>query len=420
MAVRIRPFNLLLYFSLLALSAAGAYLLNSRFGYTPLLFLLLLMPLDALCARRARRRLHSLSLPNFLEAERGSPAVFSFAYENGSPFLICHLSIALRLTGPKGSRPSNGGAVLNIAPKAKETLGFSAMPGHIGVYQVRMQGAAVYGPLGLFSMKLPAARPAVMVITPSRGQAAAYESDTGSGRNESAARMMHDGQNTDSYNGVREYAPGDLLRSIHWKLTAHSSKMMTRLYEEDEEGYVTVAADLRPVQGAAAEVLCIHDQLCESAYRSVCNRVGQGEKVRLVFFEGDRLRSLRVKSEADLPEAAAGLASAGPSLESLADAPEAFPISGEMLIVSAHLDAALVRELGDFSGGGNRAIYLLVAPARFERKDSSVYLDYLMKHDVDYTIIKAEQARRTQKVRLQITQVSADTGEKNERIFRRK
>jgi uncharacterized protein (DUF58 family) len=400
MGTRIKPANLLTYLVLLAFSATGAYLLNNRLGYTPLLFLLLLLPLDALCALCARRCAGGLKAPEFQTAELGSPAVFRYACENRSRFLVCHLRVRLRPAGPEGTRFKNCGAALDLAPGTAGVLSLSMTARHIGVYRVRMRSARVFGPLGIFSVKLPVPRPAVLAVTPSRGTAAAAGPAAGGRLSEDAAQSLHGGPHADSYDGVREYAPGDRLRSIHWKLTAHNRKLMTRLYEQEEEGYATVAVDLRPGPGTAEQALCIHDALCESAFRFVCGRVGQGGKIRLVFLKGEGLESIRIRSEADLPEAAVRLASAGPAPEVLTDAPGAFPAAGEMLIVSARLDAETARRLGDFAGRRNSARFILVAPPQSEPEDFPAYFRYLTGRGVDCTVATAARTRRARKERL--------------------
>lgn len=421
MAARVRFVNLLVYFLLLALSVSAAYLLNSRFGYTPLLFLILVLPLDAVCMLRSRHCVRRLSGPDFQKAARGQPAAFHCTFENKSRILVCHLYVSLRLTGPKGSRTARNGASIDIAPQQSETLSFALTPEHVGVYRVRMQSLRIYGPVGLFSMKLPVSRPAVLIATPSGGKDASGGQETGSGYNESAAPTARGGDSNDGYNGVREYAPGDLLRSIHWKLTAHNQKLMTRLYEEEEEGYVTVAADLRPASGTAERQLCTHDQLCESAYRLSCGRAERGGKVRLVFFDGEKLQTVLIKSEADLAQAAVELASAGPARDALTGAPGGLPRSGELLAVSAHLDEALARELGELSDAGGRALFLFVAPEQSSAQDSSVFFRYLAEHDVECAVAEAQKTPKAQKAkreRLEIGRSAACEGGKNERIFR--
>lgn len=415
---KIKPPGLPVYLALLALSIAEAYLLNNRFGYTPLLFLLLLAPIDALCVRRARRRVRGLGSTPFRESQRGEAVVFSYAYRNSGSLLVCRLKISLCLAGPEGLKSVAGKVSFDLAPGTVGTVRLSMTPDHIGAYRMRMRKARIYGPVGLFGMKLPVERPAVAVVVPSRGEPAAPGAGEKGGRDENASQPAQGGRSSGSYNGVREYAPGDLLRNVHWKLTAHTRQMMTCLYEEEED-FVTVAVDLRPVRGPAEEALCARDQLCESAYRSVCGLVERGAKVRVVFWDGEELRTLWIKSDADLPEAAVSLASSEPAAEALTDAAGAFPDAGGLLVVSAHLDEGLARRLCEFSGVSRRACFHYIAPADFERETRKAYFDHLAEHGVACSITAAPPARQAKKERLRIERISAWTGENNEKRFHR-
>lgn len=49
-----------------------------------------------------------------------------------------------------------------------------------------------------------------------------------------------------SFYAVREYAPGDEMRHIHWKSTAKTGTLMVRQYEESQTARVAVLFDARP------------------------------------------------------------------------------------------------------------------------------------------------------------------------------
>lgn len=386
------------YFLLLALSAGAAYLLNDRIGYTPLLFLLLLLPLDALCVFYLRRRVRPCGTPGRRRLSRGTAAALPYAYENRGGLLACRLRVVLRLTGPEGSQPRRGKAELSIAPNGKAAVEFSLTPRHIGVYRAQIRRAKVRGPLGLFRRRLPAGQPGFLVVTPSRRTIALPESAAG-GRGRGSAAAAYGGQSADSYSGAREYEPGDPMRSIHWKLTAHSQKMMTRLYEYDEDAYATVAVDLRPGEGTPEQRLDTRDRLCETAYAALCTLAGQGGKTRLVFAEGDRLRSVPVRSESDLPEAAAALASADPALAPLTDAQGIFSNTGPLVAVSARLDTELAERLGERRGEG-RAMFFFIAPPLSAGEEAGGYFDYLKAHEVAFAVEKAAPSKRQRRGRL--------------------
>ncbi|WP_449276942.1 DUF58 domain-containing protein [Leucobacter sp. GX24907] len=56
-----------------------------------------------------------------------------------------------------------------------------------------------------------------------------------------------------SFHAVREYAPGDAMRHIHWKSTAKTGTLMVRQYEESQTARVAVLFDAVPEEYASDE-----------------------------------------------------------------------------------------------------------------------------------------------------------------------
>lgn len=98
--------NKLTYFFLFALSVVEAYLMNNRFGYLPVLFLILLIPVDAACTLCARRNLSGgAPLPALHEYAHGETMSFSCAFNNSGLFVACRLQVSLCVSGPEGFVP---------------------------------------------------------------------------------------------------------------------------------------------------------------------------------------------------------------------------------------------------------------------------------------------------------------------------
>lgn len=56
-----------------------------------------------------------------------------------------------------------------------------------------------------------------------------------------AARLYEDREH---FAGVREYEPGDPMRHVHWRLSAHSGRLQTKRYEPTRSAEVLFAVDL--------------------------------------------------------------------------------------------------------------------------------------------------------------------------------
>lgn len=56
-----------------------------------------------------------------------------------------------------------------------------------------------------------------------------------------------------AFHAVREYAPGDEMRHVHWKSTAKTGQLMVRQYEESQTARVAVLFDAKPDEYVNAE-----------------------------------------------------------------------------------------------------------------------------------------------------------------------
>ncbi|MGH3076168.1 MAG: DUF58 domain-containing protein, partial [Gaiellales bacterium] len=56
-----------------------------------------------------------------------------------------------------------------------------------------------------------------------------------------AARLFEDREH---FAGVRDYAPGDPMRHVHWRLSAHSGRLQTKMFEPTRSAEVLFALDL--------------------------------------------------------------------------------------------------------------------------------------------------------------------------------
>ena len=69
------------------------------------------------------------------------------------------------------------------------------------------------------------------------------------------------------FNDVREYIPGDPIKNIHWKLSAHSNEMFTRIINADAVSGITVFIDFSYSEDMDYDrKLNVYDCMAEAAY----------------------------------------------------------------------------------------------------------------------------------------------------------
>lgn len=373
-----RPTCLFVYFVLLLLAAADAYLLNDRFGYTPLIFLILLLPADLICAVRARRCVRVRSLLARAETNCGEKTAVRYSVENTDMFLLCRLRVSFRMEAPGNGRPEKIKIYRSLAPQSEYGCRLSVIPGHIGMYCLKTVSVTVCGPIGLFSRRIHAPQPVRIVSVPCAGTASLSVDDAKNCGEEDSPRSGQ-GKENDEYDGAREYLPGDPLHRVHWKLTAHRGTMMTRAETGEKEDYAAVAADLRPGPGTVEQAAYLRDRLCEDVFGELFGCVLHGRKARLIFMNGAELCEFRVLTEDDLENAAFCLAAAAPC----AHLPAGADFGSTTVLLSVHPDAELFRAAAKLSETGTELFFRLILPAKSGPESLPLEWDGLKKRGVN-------------------------------------
>lgn len=112
-----------------------------------------------------------------------------------------------------------------------------------GVIPFGPPGAVRSSPIGVFARETVWGKPKHVYVYPLTVRLPSTESGLLrdlEGR--AAARIVNDDL---SFHAIREYAPGDLHRQIHWKSTAKTGQLMVRQYEETLRSEMLVVLDTR-------------------------------------------------------------------------------------------------------------------------------------------------------------------------------
>jgi len=136
-----------------------------------------------------------------------------------------------------------GQLVTDLAPEATRQLSYQLIPERRGVYQLSDIQLAAPDLLGMYELSRRLQQPQELIVYPRpislppiwRAASARGAALT------TSRRKSHQG--TDLY-GVREYIPGDDLRHIHWKVSAHANQLIITEREERRSLAATVILDL--------------------------------------------------------------------------------------------------------------------------------------------------------------------------------
>lgn len=142
---------------------------------------------------------------------------------------------------------------------------------------IRFIGPLVFDvadPYGLARRRVTAGTPTRIVVAPAivdLGPVAGAALDVGGIQHASASRL---GQGSDNLT-PRRYVPGDSMRRIHWRATAHRDTLMVRQEEQDATPEATVVLDRSPDRWAAAAARPGADEEFEIAVTAAMSAVAR-------------------------------------------------------------------------------------------------------------------------------------------------
>lgn len=178
----------------------------------------------------------ALSLPGMLHCrlilsaaptspERGAAA--SWQLEAGAAVGLPVARLTLRLTEENlltGQRTPQRLVLLGVAKPRPVPL--PAPTDHCGLVELRVERARVCDCLGLVTLGLPKPPPARMLCRPIPAQARAPRIPDITGKQTSPQNAAHRGPGEDY--DLRDYRPGDPMRSVHWKLSSKWDELIVR------------------------------------------------------------------------------------------------------------------------------------------------------------------------------------------------
>ena len=178
----------------------------------------------------------ALSLPGMLRCrlelfaepaalDRGEAGGWSLAVSTPAELPLARLSLRLGWENLLTGQGKTSRLVLTgVARRLPETL--AAVTEHCGLLELRAERVKVCDYLGLFTLRLKPPEPARIVCRPIPAQCRPVEVPNGKGVRPSSKNASRRGPGEDYE--LREYRPGDPLRSIHWKLSSKWDELIVR------------------------------------------------------------------------------------------------------------------------------------------------------------------------------------------------
>ena len=358
----------------LALSLTPAVLVNSLVGYAPVLIVLLCGIFCLVWILILKKTLIIQVATESLSCMRGEESPFRVLVENKGILPAAGIRIEFFISGEDGEDERTRTLVLSLSPREKREFGFDAGFVHIGAYKAGTKEIEVSDPLGLFKAVKEDENSYHLEILP---QVVTAENlpISSNVQTESTKTRLQSPINGSEYTSVREYAFGDPIKTIHWKLSAHAGTLMTKQMESYSNTGVSVLLDLSVPDSDGEERLDEFDAVIEAGVAAGYYAARNGLDYDLMFFRKDKsvgryvpasflalngiVREFRISSPE--PETAAtGL------LERCARSAYS---QANIVVCTTHADHALVVAMANAKQNGHIPVLFLILSSRLTERE---------------------------------------------------
>ena len=241
--MKLQPTRGLICFALvLALSLAPAALTNGPAGYLPGLTVLLSGLLSVGHLLLVKNRLRCRAKPERSVLIRGEEIPFSAEVENGSRLPVPGLSVEFFLSGSGGCDDHVYPLRLTLSPRERRTFSLTAAFPHIGVYEAGLRRLVVTDLFGIVRAVSETEDRCRLDIQPQLLHVDRLPVSDRQTAETERANVASPLSGMD-YVGVRDYAYGDPIKTIQWKLSAHAGSLMTKQMESYTNSGVVIVMD---------------------------------------------------------------------------------------------------------------------------------------------------------------------------------
>ena len=224
------------------LLAVPPVFVNHPVGYLPLAFFLITAVICAVYLLVARRGFSFQAQEGSFTRVRSESASTALAVVNKSALPLFKVEIELMVLNPQGRTESHTFARTMVDAHGSAVLDPQVALTHIGMYQIQVKRVALYDPMGLFCCGAAAAGQTSIVSTPRIPQVDSVEFARLITR-ESESLQRSSVTDWADYAGCRDYELGDPIKSIHWKISARTENLQTRLFEVSHDSQTLVVVD---------------------------------------------------------------------------------------------------------------------------------------------------------------------------------
>ncbi|MGN0037804.1 MAG: DUF58 domain-containing protein [Coriobacteriales bacterium] len=387
--------------ALLALMVGNSEYKATAFGWVPLIMVLTGLLIAFAYLQVLKHCLDFVETSSLRDCQRDREIEFTVAFTNRSPLFFFKIEAYFYISDLYGNKASRAMTTLSLSPFESYELSFKGRFEHIGTYSAGLEKVRVVDFLNLFSATIPNERVQRVQVTPKLQllDGIRFSTDAMQEAMKASKTIM---ANSMDYAYVREYVPGDPLKTIHWKLSSRNAdeRYLTRLYEMPTNPAVGVVMDFYGPSNEAAVLMGFFDAVVESCFSlaryarfkgmdvEVHYRDKEGSHARLTTWNQDKMPQI-VQS---LPLMSNDPSDALGAMDILREEISGTQGQNNLVVCTANLSAEMVNLVCEARAAYRSPLLVAVVPSTLvgrERDDYTAKLARLDALDIGYVVISS-------------------------------
>lgn len=367
-------------------------------GWVPFIAVATCIVLAFVYLQVLKRSIVLLEKSNVRDCRRDETVRFTVRFRNKCPLFAFRMEAHFFTSDLSGKPLSHISTTMALAPFEKYDMGFNTRFEHIGIFQAGLDRVVVYDFLRLFSASLPGPRRVEVQVTPKLVPVSGVEfsNDAIVETTKAARSVISDSMD---YAGVRDYAIGDPMKNVHWKLVPRMGELMTKLFEMYTNPGVAVVLDFHGPGASVKELMEMFDAVVESGFSVARFAQSHGFDTEMLYIDkaGELVsRSTWRESDlpfivADMPQFSNDLAMAGDAIRILDQQLRSPYGQSNIVVCTANLSGEMIETVCLAKAQRREPIVIAVVPKGLEGRERDQRLAPLGRLDgagVAYLVIE--------------------------------
>jgi uncharacterized protein (DUF58 family) len=290
---------------------------------------------------------------------------------------------------------------LALAPFEETSIEFSVGFEHIGTYSAGLDKVVVTDYLRLFTATLENKRRRTVHVTPKLQPLSRIHFSNDVVLETLKAKKSALADSLD-YAYVRDYVPGDPLKTIHWKLSARGENYLTRLFEVYANPGVSILMDFFAPDSRAKTLMGMFDCVVETAFSvgNYAQEQGMETEVHFTNTFGEHRREVSWRDDglsriiADMPRISNESGRQTIALELLDEQIKSQYGQNNLVVCTANLSALMISKIIEAKSRRRDPLLFAVVPGDLvgrEREDYCASLGRLDAAGIGYVILSKSE-----------------------------